>query len=154
MATVQKLMTLFSKYGIDEKQRHEMIFAWTSGRTESAKDLHTLEIDDLIEKLESDFRYRTNVDAYTELEKKQKRSIVLTIATRTKIHDPSDWSKFNNFMLKSSIEKKALKDYELDELDDLIRQFRGLEANFKKSAKTAGTKAFFDSKGLPQINSN
>ncbi|RWW91840.1 hypothetical protein [Flavobacterium cerinum] len=154
MATQAKLMTLFTKYGIDEKQRHELIYAWTSGRTESTKDLHGLEIDDLCEKLEADFRYRTNIDAYTELEKKSKRSIVLTIAQRTAIHDPANWKKFNDFMLNSSIHKKRLNDYELNELDELIKQFRGLERNYNKSSNKAGTKAYFHSKGLPNVNPN
>lgn len=154
MATVTKLMTLFTKYGIDEKQRHELIYAWTSGRTQSSKELLSIEIDDLCEKLERDYKYRSNLDAYTELEKKKQRSVVLTIAQRTGIHDPSDWKKFNSFMLNSSILKKRLNEYELDELKELVKQFRGLERNYSKSADKAGTKAYFHSKGLPKINPN
>lgn len=154
MATVIKLMTLFSKYGIDEQQRHELIYAWTAGRTQSSKELLSIELDELCEKLERDYKFRSGMDAHTELEKKEKRSIVLTIAQRTGIHDPNDWSKFNGFMLKSSILKKKLNAYELDELDDLIKQFRGLERNYTRSAGKAGTKAYFHSKGLPKINPN
>lgn len=147
-------MTLFSTYGIDEKQRHELIYAWTSGRTQSSKELHALEIDDLCDKLESDYRFRTNMDAYTELEKKNRRSVVLSIATRCGIHDTNDWSKFNQFMLNSSIKKKRLNDYDIDELDALIKQFRGLEANYTKSAKKPGTKAYYHSNGLPFLFPN
>jgi hypothetical protein len=154
MATVRKLMTLCSKYGIDEKQRHELIYAWTSGRTESSTGLLAYELDELCEKLEREYKFRANIDANTELEKKSKRSIVLTIAQRTGIHDPNDWNKFNRFMLNSSILKKKLNSYELDELDDLIKQFRGLERNYAKSAAKAGTKAYFHAKGLPFILPN
>lgn len=147
-------MTLFSKYGIDEKQRHELIYAWTSGRTQSSKDLLSIEIDELCEKLDNDYRYRTNLDANTELAKRKLRSEVLTIAQRTGIHNPNDWKVFNRFMLNSSILKKRLNEYELDELERLVKQFRGIESNYSRSAAKAGTKAYFHSKGLPKPNFN
>lgn len=154
MATTKKLMTLFSKYGIDEKQRHELIYAWTSGRTQSSTELLSIEVDELCAKLEADYKFRTGMDAHAELEKKSKRSIILTIAQRTGIHEPNNWDKFNDFMKNSSILKKPLKEYELDELDALITQFRGLERNYTKSANKAGTKAYFHSKGLPNPHLN
>ena len=154
MATHKKLMTLFSKYGFDDKQRHELVYAWTGGRTKSTKDLHELEMSDLCFKLQHDFRFRTNTDAYVEAECKSKRSIVLTIATRTGIHSTDDWSKFNRFMLNSSFLKKSLNKYDIDELDGLIKQFRGLENNFNKSARKFGNKAHTHKYGLPKISEN
>lgn len=151
MATHKKLMTLFSKNGFDDTTRHDLIYAWTGGRTKSSKFLSPNEIDALCYKLESSFRFASNVDAYTEIERKKKRSIVLKIATETGIHNPSDWSKFNGFMLRSSILKKQLNKYDIEELDNLIKQFRGIQRNFNASAKKTGTKAHSHKFKLPQI---
>ena len=78
----------------------------------------------------------------------------MSIATRVGIHDTNDWSKFNGFMLKSSVCKKALNKYDIDELDAIIKQFRGLEANYKKSANKTGTKAWRHKHGLSEISMN
>ena len=55
---------------------------------------------------------------------KEHRSIVLSIATRIGLKEPDSWDKFNNWMLKSSIKKKKLNDYNLQEIKDLERQLR------------------------------
>ena len=75
-----------------------------------------------------------------EMNLRDKRSIVLIIATRTGIKDADSWEKFNRWMLNNSVLKKELHKYKLDELDKLIKQFRGLEANYRKSAEKTGTK--------------
>lgn len=154
MSTHKKLMTLFSKAYFDAQQRHELVYIFTNGRTKSTTQLTPGEIDRLCYKLENDSRFTATVDAQFEMEKRKKRSVILTIATRTGIHDPNDWSKFNSFMVNSSRLKKQLNKYELLELDDLIKQFRGLEANYKKSSKKFGTKANFHHFNLPEISIN
>jgi len=73
---------------------------------------------------------------------REKQSIILTIATRTGIKEPDSWTKFNEWMLNSSVQKKELHKYNSDELDKLIKQFRGIESNYKKSAEKTGTKAW------------
>jgi len=154
MATHKKLMTLFTKYGFDAQQRHELVYAWTGGRTQSTTQLHELEMTDLCFKLQNDFRFRTNTDAYVEAECKRKRSVVLSIATRTGIHTPEDWVNFNRFMKNSSVLKKSLNKYNINELDRLVKQFRGLEANYNKSARKFGSKAHAHKHGLPKISEN
>jgi hypothetical protein len=154
MATRGQLMAIFHNLGFDQKQRHEFIYAWTGGRTQSSKELLSIEIDEICSKMQSDFKFNSQFDAHIKIEKKQKRSIVLTIATRVGIHDPNNWSKFNGFMLKSSIYKKPLNKYDLDELDALIKQFRGLEANYNKSANKTGTKAWRHKHGMSDISLN
>jgi len=79
---------------------------------------------------------------------------VLTIAQRVGIHEGTNFDKFNAFMETRSILKKRLSKYTLDELDELIKQFRGLEANFQKSAEKAGTKAWNKVNGFNQISDN
>lgn len=78
-----------------------------------------------------------------ELLLRKKRAVVLAIATRTGIHDTNDWSKFNRFMLNSSILHKPLKDYNLTELNRLIQQFRKLEENYNRSAEKPLNKAWW-----------
>ncbi|WP_136464923.1 hypothetical protein [Flagellimonas onchidii] len=154
MATHKGLMTLFGKLGFDRRQRYELIYAWTGGRTKSSTGLLPIEIDELYTMLQNDFKFSSNTDAHIEILCKKKRSIVLSIATRTGIHDPNDWNRFNRFMKNSSILKKQLNQYEIDELDKLIKQFRALEDNYGRSAKKAGTKAWSHKHGLPRISHN
>lgn len=76
----------------------------------------------------------------------------MTIATRTGIKELDSWKKFNQWMLNNSCLKKELHQYNLDELDQLIKQFRGLENNYNKSACKVGTKAWIHkNKFLPII---
>ena len=93
-------------------------------------------------------------DAETILAKKKLRSQVLTIATRTGIHDTNDWDKFNRFMIHNSVCKKTLNLYNLDELEKLVQQFRALERNYNKSANKVGTKAWAHKNHLPNVSNN
>jgi hypothetical protein len=92
--------------------------------------------------------------AEIELIMKRKRSNILTLATATGIKAPDSWTKFNNWMLNSSIYKKALNDYGYDELDDLLKQFQALKMNYEKSAEKTGTKAWHHATGIPKTSSN
>ena len=74
---------------------------------------------------------------------KEHRSIVLSIATRIGLKEPDSWDKFNNWMLKSSILKKKLNDYNLQEIKDLERQLRATESNYQASAEKPGNKAWY-----------
>ncbi len=151
MATHRKLITLLSKGGFDEQTRHDLIYTFTKGRTRSTRDLTLTEVKALCSRMEGSFVFVKNIDAYTEIARKKKRSIVLKIATKTGIHDINDWSVFNGFMLRSSIYKKQLNAYKLEELDALIQQFRALESNFNRSARKVGTKAHSRKFNLPNI---
>ena len=89
-----------------------------------------------------------------EMTLRDKRSIVLTIATRTGIKEADSWTKFNTWMLNSSCLKKELHQYKIDELDQLIKQFRGLEANYNKSASKTGTKAWMHKNKFQPLSQN
>jgi len=153
MPTHKQLMTLLSRAGYDNDARHELVYAWTSGRSKSSKDLTQIELDELVAKIQEDFKF-SRTDAQIENLKRQKRSTVLAIATRTGIKKPERWAEFNSFMLASSILKKPLNKYKLDELDKLIKQFKSLELNYECSAAKAGTKAWHHATGIPKISSN
>jgi hypothetical protein len=95
-----------------------------------------------------------SLSAEMELIMKRKRSIILTIATKTGIKEVDSWTKFNNWMISSSIHKKSLNAYDYDELDDLAKQFRALEANYESSAEKTGTKAWHHATGIPKPSTN
>jgi hypothetical protein len=154
----RRLMTILSKQGIKDDTRHDLVYYWTAGRTSSSRELFDQELTDLIWKIEHDFAFghdiTRSVDVLRQLALKQKRSIVLTIAQRTGIHEGTNFDKFNAFMETRSILKKRLIKYTIEELDDLVKQFRGLEANYLESAKKAGNKAWYQHYGFPEANEN
>jgi len=148
------LMGLLNKLGIDDEGRHEMIFAWTSGRTTSSRCLFDDELRNLIWKLENDFFFRTSIDPMLEAERRKKRSEILAIAQRCGIHDGTSFDRFNRFMLERSTLKKELHKYTLPELDALIRQFRALERNYLASSNVPGSKAYNHRRGFSEISEN
>lgn len=151
-------MATLSKLNIDDEKRHALIYAWTKGRTESSKELFEFEIDDLIWKLQHDFKFTDTLQEALSLrfeaDIKKKRSAVLTIAQRMGIHEGTSFEKFNRWMESRSILKKPLRDYSLDELNDLLAQLHGLESNFERSAQNKGTKAWYKKTGIPNFGNN
>lgn len=149
----RQLMAILTKKGFDADSRHELVYSYTEGRTKSTRDLFDLELTDLVNQLNAvDTHDRASLPMKIAL--KEKRAIVLAIAQRTGIHEGTSFDKFNAFMETRSILKKRLSKYTLEELEDLIRQFRGLEANFRKSAENAGTKAWNKANGFSQLSDN
>ena len=134
-------------YQID---RAEVVAELTKGRTSSLRELSHIEYTDLINQMRQFAAESATYDMETEC--KRKRSQVLAIATRTGLKDPNDWRKFNSFMKERSILKKPLIKYKLSELGALVRQFRGIEANYKKSASKPGTAAWHHKLGFPPIS--
>jgi hypothetical protein len=57
-------------------------------------------------------------------------------------------------MLKSSILKKKLNDYNLQEIKDLERQLRATESNYQASAEKAGNKAWYHKNKFPIPSKN
>ncbi|WP_268848575.1 hypothetical protein [Flavobacterium aestivum] len=95
-----------------------------------------------------------SLSAEMELIMKRKRSTILTLATHTGIKEADSWTKFNNWMINSSVHKKALNAYDYDELDDLTKQFHALKANYENSAEKTGTKAWHHATGIPKPSDN
>ncbi len=134
----RKLMTVLSQMGVDDDMRHDMIWRYTGGRTASSRELTQSELEHLISRLEDD----------RENKVRRLRSTILEIATRTGIHDPNDWSKFNGFMLNRSVYKKPLPDYSYKELKDLLRQFKGIERSFARASKNPKNMSYWKKRGL------
>lgn len=91
----------------------------------------------------------TTQDAELELQLRNRRSVVLTIATRCGIKKPDDWTAFNSWMKSRSVLKKELHRYNYVELEALIKQMRGLEKNYNNSSESVGTKAWYHKNGMP-----
>lgn len=149
MATIKQVMSLLGKAGIKEELKKEMVYNFTNGRTQSVRDLNARELNLFYTQISNKTQ---SVDM--ELALRKKRSVVLTLATATGIKAADSWDKFNAWMLKSSVFKKELHAYNYEELDALIRQFRGLKANYSKSAVKVGTKAWHHATGIPTMSSN
>ena len=136
-------------YDID---RADLVQELTKGRTSSLRELTHIEYTNLINQMRA---FSANRATYNiEIESKRKRSQVLAIATLTGLKDPNDFRKFNAFMKDRSILKKPLNQYKLSELDALVQQFRGIEANYKKSAAKPGTVAWHHRHGFQVASKN
>ena len=85
---------------------------------------------------------------------RKHKSIVLTIATRIGLKETDCWVKFNKWMLNSSVCKKRLNDYNLQELEALERQLRAAESNYNRSATKAGNKAWYQKNNFPIPSKN
>lgn len=148
----RQLMAILTKKGFSADDRHSLVFSFTGGRHTSTRDLNDTEVAGLIQKLQASDNERAQLDHQILL--REKRAVVLAIAQRVGIHEGTSFSKFNAFMIARSIYKKELNSYTIHELDELIRQFRGLEANYQRSAQIPGTKAWNASNGFNQISEN
>ena len=145
-----KLFEKFSAFAISQT-----VFLHT-GRT---TDIEELSDEELAEVYKIFFPTERNIAEQAFLlnyEKllKEHRSIVLSIATRIGLKEPDSWDKFNNWMLKSSILKKKLNDYNLQEIKDLERQLRATESNYQASSEKAGNKAWYHKNKFPIPSKN
>ena len=145
-----KLFEKFSAFAISQT-----VFLHT-GRT---TDIEELSDEELAEVYKIFFPTERNIAEQVfmlQYEKllKEHRSIVLSIATRIGLKEPDSWDKFNNWMLKSSILKKKLNDYNLQEIKDLERQLRATESNYQASAEKAGNKAWYHKNKFPIPSKN
>lgn len=154
----RKLMTVLGKARFDNDSRHDLIYSYTDGRTASSKELFDNEIDGLISKITASINSvaGNQLNASLEIERRNKRATVLAIAGRVGFfpEGSDNFTTFNSFMVNSSILKKRLEKYLLDELDELIRQFRAIEANYNRSAAQTGTKAWHHKNKLPKPGDN
>ncbi|MDY3352275.1 hypothetical protein PG357_09820 [Riemerella anatipestifer] len=146
MATIKKLQTLFSKKGFTTEERHEVIYNFTGGRTQSSRELNRQELIDLCNALDCIKKSKT-----------QLISTCLSILEAEGIHRPNEplleitekgakpnpFGHLNRWMLERSIYKKPLAFHSVSELEVLLRQLHKLAENNKKSAKKFGNKAYW-----------
>lgn len=145
-----KLFEKFSAFAISQT-----VFLHT-GRTTDIDELTDQELEEVYRiffPTERNFAEQVFMLNYEKL-LKEHRSIVLSIATRIGLKEPDNWDKFNNWMLKSSILKKKLNDYNLQEIKELERQLRATESNYQASAEKAGNKAWYHKNKFPIPSKN
>jgi hypothetical protein len=134
MITKKQITTiqwLFKKHRIDVETKQAMIKEFSNHRTTSTKELTLAEANLLISKLSANNATAEGI--------KKKRSKVLYIAVALGLGNDKgevDWSKFNSFMLNTSLHRKPLKEYTSEELDQLITQLQQIQ---KKSNKITAT---------------
>ena len=88
-----------------------------------------------------------------EKELKRLRSVILSDAQRLGLYNPNDWTRFNRFMLNTSVLKKSLNYYKIDEFPELIKQFKSMRYKFEKSRTTVGSSAWYQALGInPSLN--
>lgn len=128
---------------LEGKEPHEIgMILWDfTQRTTVLEELTQREIDNI-------HRYfitisKTPEDIYREeLELKEWRSNILSIATIVGIKEPTSFTKFNNWMKNSSRFKKQLNQLNLEELKQVYSQLKMVEKNNIKSANSTMTKAW------------
>jgi hypothetical protein len=134
MITKKQITTiqwLFKKHRIDVETKQAMIKEFSNHRTTSTKELTIPEANLLISKLSANNATAEGI--------KKKRSKVLYIAVALGLGNDKgevDWSKFNSFMLNTSLYKKPLNQYTSEELDELITQLQQIQKKSKKITAT------------------
>ena len=93
-------------------------------------------------------------DLLNETEVKRLRSIILADAQAMGILKKNNWALFNKFMKERSPLKKFLRDYTLDELPELVRQFKSMRTKFEKAALKVGSKQWHFFFGIPEPSIN
>lgn len=118
---------------------------------DSVTDHRTMCLEDLTEKeinlMITVFRPKTLEEKANalidEIKIKNMRSNILALAERTGIKEYGNFHSFNNWMMISSVFKKQLNAHNLEELQILYKQLRGVERNNQRSASKPMTKAWW-----------
>ncbi|MGP1479339.1 MAG: hypothetical protein ACTTJI_06600 [Capnocytophaga sp.] len=93
-------------------------------------------------------------DLLNETEVKRLRSIILADAQAMGILKQNNWAYFNKFMKERSLLKKFLREYTLDELPELVRQFKSMRTKFEKAAVKVGSKQWHTLFGIAEPSMN
>lgn len=85
MTTPKQLMTILSKIGITDEERHSLVFEWTGGRTASTRDLTDNERQELYAILNQRIE-KVQTEKAKTLDKKRKRVIASIFGLMTKMN--------------------------------------------------------------------
>lgn len=127
---------------------------------ETKRTSHLLEAtDEELQALYHRFCYTPNyqaiaTDLLNETEVKRLRSIILADAQAMGILKQNNWAYFNKFMKERSLLKKFLREYTLDELPELVRQFKSMRTKFEKAAVKVGSKQWHTLFGIAEPSMN
>ena len=130
----RKLYGLLHETGT-EKFRHELVFSFSHGRTESSQDLSDLEVDELISHLEKMTRKEHGAtQSGVDYKGQQMRRRILSLCyiigwvtwNQTLGKHQIDWPRLNGWMLKYGYLHKPMNDYTYAELQRLVKQFENM----------------------------
>ncbi len=102
MATTKQLLTILSKIGVTNDERHQLIFEWTDGRTSSSKELTNGELDTLCKALNERIK-----QAEKELDQCRKRLIAVLFSLQKKYNRLSGKTKEQQMLYIKGIACKA-----------------------------------------------
>lgn len=147
MATIKKLQTIFSQKGMTTDERHEVIWNFTGGRTESSRDLTPQELEDLCNALQGIKKSKTQLTSeclkILELEGIHRPHEPILEEDKYGRMRPNPWGALNRWMKERSVYKKPLPFYTVVELEALRKQLYALADNNRKSAKKPLNKAWW-----------
>ncbi|MRM86553.1 hypothetical protein, partial [Riemerella anatipestifer] len=147
MATIKKLQTLFYKKGFSTDERHEVIYNFTGGRTQSSRELNRQELEDLCNALEGIKKSKTKLIStclsILESEGIHRPNEPLLEITK-KGAKPNPFGHLNRWMLERSVYKKPLAFHSVAELEVLLRQLHKLADNNRKASEKFGNKAYWN----------
>lgn len=147
-----RLLSRFSKESLEQS-----VYMQSKGRTYDIDELTNDELQSLFYMFFPAEKPKHHTQRLYELEIEQElkrlRSVVLADAQYIGLYTPGNWTRFNQFMNYTSVLKKPLNRYEIDEFPELIKQFKSMRYKFNKSKTVVGTSAWFKFLGLkPSVN--
>ena len=120
------------------------ISGFTSWRTTLLEELTIEEAEKLLSIHQPRSDEKKHNELIEEMMRKEWKSAILSLAETTHIKEPKSFEKFNNWMLTKSIFKKHLNAHSLEELKQVHRQLKGVQANNNRSAKRPMNKAWWN----------
>jgi len=123
----KKLMALLTKTGL-QGRRHAIVWDYSSGRTESSKELTDPETDRLIRDLEKGFKELDRSDIMRKKIISQAHEMGWELPGRK-----ADMARINAWCQKSGYLHKPLNHYTYSELPGLVTQFDNVYKSFLKA---------------------
>lgn len=117
-------------------QKEEIILAHTEGRTGHISETTADEYKSVMGMLTRELKQLPSTQTEEAKKIKTKRSKVLHYAGQCGFADKDgniNWDFLNGFMLKTSVLKKPLNKYSVDELNQLISQFQKMAKRNEKA---------------------
>lgn len=103
--------------------KEDLVLTWTSGRTDSLKEMHDYEYESMIVVMRG--------EANLIKERRKARSSALKLLQRYGI-DTTDWTEINRFVSQPKIAGKPFAELSPRELDDLCRKMRSIISKAQK----------------------
>lgn len=114
MATIKKLQTIFSQKGMTTEERHEVIYSFTGGRTQSSRELTPTELESLCNALQGKYS--------SEMDTKRKRLLAAIFGMFKKMNKETNLTYVKAIACRAA-EVKHFNDIPSARLDSLYNAF-------------------------------